>query len=516
MRGNIGWISLLVSALILSAGPATGGQVAGTTEDALPEEVTGGVVVDLADGDRFKVILARDGRTVWGSRYDASTRSWSDRAVVLRGRNLYCGQVDARAAGTAVAVIAECDEGGYAEDTAPTDSQALYSPDTVTWHSFTLPGEGHEEPGISPSGNAAIWPMHQQWVTWTAGGFQTVRHSMPGQEYTVTGTISDAGDVSLLYGGPTGRGRTCALRVLTVPVAAPQTRQELAVDDACGVEVDLVNVSATEVLFGYRPFLQSRVTITRPDTASPWAVTGIAPQEAPGLVRHRGRGVAATQFVTAPGLPLLAVGSPDRRSFTAQTYDHVAQRWSEPRLIGRSVPECSWGDNHPGGVQLSVIALRRECGSRERVLVSTDAQTWHDVHLGRSPLGVSPAGDYLAASTRSRTLVFSQERGLVRLPLGTRARCDVVSPISPDAAVRLSTTRRRTGWPSVLHESMPGGWRRTDTMFPPSRVGTDRCLRAEVELYESPVSYTFRGRKRAVSYALTTSGTGWKIRRGTF
>ena len=56
------------------------------------------------DDERTQVLASafpgftRDGRIVWGSRYDATTRSWSDRAVVLRGRNLYCGQVDARAA----------------------------------------------------------------------------------------------------------------------------------------------------------------------------------------------------------------------------------------------------------------------------------------------------------------------------------------------------------------------------------------------------------------------------------
>ena len=57
-----------------------------------PRRWTGGVIVDLADGDRFKATVSRDLRTVWGSRYDAATRSWSERSVVLRKQNVFCGE----------------------------------------------------------------------------------------------------------------------------------------------------------------------------------------------------------------------------------------------------------------------------------------------------------------------------------------------------------------------------------------------------------------------------------------
>ena len=73
--------------------------------------------------------------------------------------------------GAAAAVIAQCDRGGYAEDTAPTDSHALHSTDTVTWTAHELEGEAHEEPGISPDGQSAVWPLHGRYTTRTASGY---------------------------------------------------------------------------------------------------------------------------------------------------------------------------------------------------------------------------------------------------------------------------------------------------------------------------------------------------------
>lgn len=512
MRGNIALVSLLTAGLLVGASPATSHQAAAGA--GLPEEIDGGVVVDLADGDRFKAYVSRDLRTVWGSRYDAATRSWSERSVVFKQTNVFCGDVDARAAGTAVALIAECDKGGYAEDQAPVHSQALYSPDTVTWNSFTLPGEAYEEPGISPRGANAIWPMQQEWVTRTAAGFSVVKHELPGQEYTVTGTISDTGDVSVLYGASSGRAQDCVLHVLTVPVGAADAQQELAVANACS-DIALTNVDALTVHFGDTASPESLTTVSRPDTASPWAVTGIAPETAPGLVRYRGLGTAATLFPSSPGLPLVAVGSPDRRNFYAQSYDPVAQAWSEPRAIGTTAPGCTWGDNFIGE-PLGVFALRLKCGKLHRVLVSTDAQVWHDVALNHSPLGISPDGRYVAASSKHRTLIFSRDRGVVSLPSPTRARCDVIQPVSPDSAIRLTMTNKKTGWPGRLDVSTATGWQRTKTLFPRLRVGTDRCAEVQAELYERPVSYSFSGRNRAVSLTVVPNGDGWKIRRTVY
>ncbi|MEO5664669.1 MAG: hypothetical protein ABIR39_15460 [Nocardioides sp.] len=149
------------------------------------------------------------------------------------------------------------------------------------------------------------------------------------------------------------------------------------------------------------------------------------------------------------------------------------------------------------------------------MLVSTDARVWHDVGLNRSPLGVSPDGQYAAVSNQKRTLIFSRERGFVRLALPTRATCDVIQPVSPDAAIRLTATNKR-GWPGRLDVSATSGWQRTRTKFPRLRVGTDQCTKAQAELYERPVSYSFLGRSRAVSLAVVPDGDGWKIKRTVY
>lgn len=119
---------------------------------------------------------------------------------MLRRKDLYCGDVEARTANGAVAVLAQCDRSGYAEDQAPTASQALWTADPVSWSSYELEGEAYEEPGISPDGTNAVWPQNSRYVTRTEAGF--TRHSLDtrGQEYTSTATITDAEQVSLLYG----------------------------------------------------------------------------------------------------------------------------------------------------------------------------------------------------------------------------------------------------------------------------------------------------------------------------
>ena len=170
-------------------------------------------MVDLADGDRFEVSVSRNLREVRGRRYDAATGTWGERTVVLRRKNLYCGDVDARAAGTSVAVIAECDRFGYSEDQAPTHSQALWSDDLVTWRVHRLEGEAYEEPGISPDGRSAVWPQFRGYLTLTpAEGFVARAIALPGQEYTETATITDDGRVSVLYGATDRRG-SCSLAV---------------------------------------------------------------------------------------------------------------------------------------------------------------------------------------------------------------------------------------------------------------------------------------------------------------
>lgn len=482
----------------------------GASASTLPAEVRGGVVVDLPEGDRFKVWHSRNLRTVWGQRYDAASASWGERSVVLRERDLHCGDVDARSAGGAVAVIAECDRGGWSEDQAPVASRALYSPDTLTWAARRLEGEAYDEPGISPDGSAAVWPQDAGYLTWTTGaGFAAHRLEMPGQEYTLTGTIGDDGRVSVLYGATDARGRRCTLAALSRTGDGPVTRQDLPVPDACG-DVDLRNLDALTVELGDPSSPGTTTTLTRPDTSSPWAVTGIAPVDAPGLVVHDGRGSVPTMILHAPGLPLVAIGSADGDGFDTQVYDAAAPRWEPVQHIypGRT---CRWGDEFVGA-PLGVLAPRIRCGGRAHVLVSTDARRWRTVRLGGHPLGVSADRRWVAATNARRTLVFSQERGAVELPVGATRRCDVVVPAAADAVLRL-TTARRDGWPTALQVSDGGRWRRTSTPVPRARVGDDTCRRVEGQLYDERPAYGLSGRRRVATYAVRPRGDGWKVTR---
>ncbi|PVG83391.1 hypothetical protein DDE18_08865 [Nocardioides gansuensis] len=511
LRAALGVAGLVM--VLCSAGAATGQEPvprsAPATPDDLPEEVRGGVVVDLADGDRFKVTVARNLKTVWGTRYDAASGGWGERRPILRKDNLYCGDVDARAAGGAVAVIAECDRFGYAEDQAPVASHALYSSDTVTWMARKLPGEAYDEPGIAPGGTAAVWPLHQGYVTWTAAeGFVVRELSMKGQEYTVTAVIDDAGTVSVLY-ATVSRDGGCALVALTRAGDATPTRQEVPLPDICG-DVDLLNVDASSVLFGEVESAAETWVVSRETPASPWAVTAIAPAHAPGLEDYAG-GRLGVSFFEATDLPLLALGSRDRRSVLAHVYDRVAQRWGSPVTVHVSPDaKCSWGDNWTEG-SFAVIAADLECGDRHWILATTDGTTWHSLPMQKHPLGVSADGSLVAVPSRSTTTVLSRERGVVKLPVGATERCDLVVPAGPDAAVRLTSRGRRQGWPTVIEQSSPDGWKRlAKTRVPTYDVP---CRHARAELYERPYRYTIYGGLKGYAVRLVEDGDDWRAKK---
>ena len=198
-------VALATTAAVLSGSTVGAAPPAAPVPTAeLPREIPGGVELTLADGDRFRIWTSDNYRTVWGKRYDAASGGWGERTVVLRRKNLECGDVDARTSAGAVAVIAKCDH-GYSADQAPTSSRALWSADTVTWSSYQLEGEAYEEPGISPDGVNAVWPQHGGYLTRTAAGFAAHPLDTEGEEYTVTATITDQAQVSYLFGGQTGR-----------------------------------------------------------------------------------------------------------------------------------------------------------------------------------------------------------------------------------------------------------------------------------------------------------------------
>ena len=125
---------------------------------------------------------------------------------MLKRKNLFCGDVDARTANGASPLIAKCDRYGYSEDQAPVASHALWSPDTVTWSSYELEGEAYDEPGISPDGSNAIWPEHDGYVTRTAGGLRARTASTRAGRSTPAPPRSPTTSRSpYLYGAQTGR-----------------------------------------------------------------------------------------------------------------------------------------------------------------------------------------------------------------------------------------------------------------------------------------------------------------------
>lgn len=108
---------------------------------------------------------------------------------------------------------------------------------------------------------------------------------------------------SYLYGS--GQARRSRIVVLTRTGDAAPTRQEVDVDHACE-DTTFANVDAHTTLFGYFGDPGQVAVIARADAAAPWALTQVAPEDAPGLVVIDRR--LATQFFASPGGPLVALG----------------------------------------------------------------------------------------------------------------------------------------------------------------------------------------------------------------
>lgn len=505
-------VALATAAAVLTGSTAGAGPgAAGPPTVQLPREVTGGVELTLADGDLLRVWAAANHRTVWSKRYDAASRTWDPRTVVLERRNLFCGDVEARTANGAVAVLAECDRNSWSEDQAPTASRALWTADTVNWVSYELPGEAYEEPGISPDGRNAVWPLHQGYVTKTAAGFVAHRIDADDQEYTVTATITDAEQVSFLYGGAVGRGR-CALVALTRTGDAVPVRQEIPLADACS-DSSLANVDAETVLFGDPSSPAHRTVVSRPAATSPWAVTAIAPASAPGLFQTW-RAIDQ-DFHTAPGLPLVALGSADRRSVQTQVYDPVSQTWQAPTTVFTSRRRCTWADNWTAE-PLSVLAAGLVCGRRNGVVLTTqDGVTWRAVRGDWNRRGLSPDGTYVALPARDRTYVLSPERGVVTLAGGVPGRCDVVVPDGPDGAVLLTSAGRHRGWPTVLQHSSSDGWDRLSRTSLPTPPRS--CTAARASTYDLPYRFDIvGGRDHRYTVRIVRRDGAWTVRRSRY
>ena len=502
-------VALATAAAVLTGSTAGGAPAPPSASSAteLPREIPGGVELTLADGDRLRIYASKNYRTVWARRQAAATGTWGAPTVVLKRRNLSCGSVDARTANGAVAVIAKCDRHGYAEDQAPTSSRAIWSADTVTWSSYALDGEAYEEPGISPDGRNAVWPLHGRYVTSTAGAFAEHDLDTDGQEYTVTATVTDSEQVSFLYG--TCAGGRARVVVQTRTGDAPPTRQEVRAADACG-DVDFANVDSDTVWLGDLGSPAHRAVISRADAASPWAVTQIPPAAAPGLERD-GTGV---DFVRAPGIPLLAVSSRNRHRVTAQRYDLSTQTWGPSTVAyDAGARRCSSGDNWLAE-ELGVIAVDLKCGGRHVVLTTPDGLTWRALRMGKHVRGLSADGRYVAVPGPSSTSIISAERGVVTLALPVTGRCDVVVPDGPDGAVLLTARGRHGGWPTVLQHSTPAGWSTLSRTTLPTYAPD--CLRVRSSTYELPYRFDLSSNWKGYTVQVVERDGTWAVRRSAY
>lgn len=502
------------SAVMTTAGSTTTAdtaRVVAASSAELPREIPGGVELDLTDGDRFRVWTSDNFRTVWGRRYDATAGTWSTRQVILKKKNLYCGDVDARTASGAVAVIAQCDRGGYAEDQAPVSSRAIWSADTLTWSSYELEGEAYDEPGISPDGTNAVWPERAGYLTRTEAGFVRHRLDTRGIEYTSTAVITDAGQVSYLFGAQDG-GR-CSLVALTRTGDAQPVRQQIPLANGCQ-DANFANVDSDTTLFGEFSSPANLTVIARADAASPWAVTEIAPADAPGLVVHD-TGRLSTDFFEAPGLPLLALGAARGRLLHAQAYDPATQSWGPTTMAydAGAGQTCRWGETWIDP-PLEVIAIELLCGTGHVVLTTADGVTWQALRMRQNTWGFSPDGRYVAVPAKTVTHIISAERGVVTVPGGVTEQCDVVVPDGPEAAVLLTAAGRHRGWPTILQQSGPSGWQRPlKTKLP---TFSEACVEARTMAYDLPYRFAISSRWKGYRVRIVERAGKWTVRRSRY
>ncbi|RYC14662.1 hypothetical protein [Nocardioides zhouii] len=478
--------------------------VAATAE--LPRDIETGVELTLADGDLLRVWAEdSDGRRVWSRRRDAAAGVWGPRLLVLKTTKGQCDDVDARTANGAVAVLAHCDIGGMGDESTPTpDARALWSPDAVTWSAYELEGEAGEEPGISPDGLNAVWPMADGYVTHTAAGFAPHVLATPDRETGATATINDAALVSYLYGITSGDA--CSLVVLTRTGDGSPARQDLPLRSECWHTL-IANIDADTAWVGDVHYPEGRAVVSRPDAGSPWSVTQIAPIDAPGL--EDVSGVLSTDFFTAPGLPLVALGSRVGRQVRAQRYDPAAQAWGPVTTVHRSRTPCQWGNNLIE-TPLAVLAIVLQCGDSNVVLTTRDGLAWRALRMGERPVGNSPDGRYVAVPGPTSTHVISAELGVVSLPGGITGRCDVVVPDGPRAAVQLLAEAGSRRWPTLLRRVSATGTKRLGRY---AARTTGRCSEAEPGYY-LPLHFDMRSTRIDLGQAvrIVRRDSGWTVR----
>lgn len=463
--------------------------------------------------------------------------TWSAPRTLFQRDGVTCGDLGGHASAGGVALILECDSPFYIED-APVKSRAVVTRDLTTFAIRQLPGEAYTDPGISPSGEHAVWLAGYggNFLTWNAGsGFSALRpSSFEGDSGGEVAVVADDGTVTIA--GSTSVGRTCGVGLLAITPDGDESEQRVALaPDTPGTcsEFAADAASSTRVTAA-DPRPENRWVVGRDDETSPWRVVAVAPVSAPSLADwppNPRRGIAP-QFSSLPGQPLIALGSPDRRRIQLQTYDAAAQQWSPARPVyDHGFPACTTGyeplvrSSAVHALVLHCWAERRADGDyppqsrdlltlprdQRRAVLSIDGVRWRTVAVGGRPVTASLDRTAVAAPGNRATTIASAT-GVVRVPASSRGRCEAVLPDGPRGLLRLAATRGSRGFPARLQRWTGSRWRSIATAPVPAS-GT--CRRVVTFDSDAPAGRFFfaSSNPRAGGLQVVRGADGYEVRR---
>ena len=390
-------VALLATTLTAARAPEASAPAAAD----LPRETARGVVVDLADGDRFEVSVSRNLREVRGRRYDAATGTWGERdggaeeeAPLLRGRRRPRGRDVGRRDRRVRPVRLRRGPGahplpgpvvGRPRDLAgaPARGRGLrgagHLPRRPLRRLAAVPGLPHADPrrGLRGPHRLAL----------PGPGVHRDRHHRRRRPRL----------------GPVRRQRPSGTRLPASPwspasATSRPVRQELDVPNACS-DSSLVNVDALTALFGDRTSPAYVTTISRPDQAVP--VGGHRRRTGVRARSGGARRTVGTLFVSATGLPLVALSSADRQArstcrTTTRSRSAGVPRGASSTCLGacpgrRPTPRSPSASSSRSSTATAAVAA----------LVSTDGVDLDRRRTGSRPSGVSTDRRWVSTSTRT-------------------------------------------------------------------------------------------------------------------
>lgn len=463
------------------------------------------VVLDLEEGDRLAVVLSSLKKATI-QHYSHDDHKWTVPSALYIAEDRECGDVEATTSGGTVAVMLECDT-SYAEDQAPTRSVALVSPDLAEWTRRDLDGEAYGSPGLSPSGEYAVWsqapPGHV--LTWSStDGFDT-------------GKVDESGDALTLNDDGT-----------PVTVAIPSEEAPCAVTFSAGSGDQTVRLTPTGETWAcgdlgvHFPDPNTLVVggqaagdgfVLRRAHDDSWSVTTIAPMHVRGRVNYpqdNERTMFDQLFETTGGM-VISAGSPDRRRVRVQVFDAESGTWGRATTVyDHGFPGCSWRGGGEVGAR-SVFAIDISCyptrhpdgeypprvkGDPETVapvdnrmvLLSVDGVTWSIHALGERSAVSSEDGGYVVVP--GAPLLRASARGIDELPAADHP-CDAMLVTPTGEVLRLGDEDgSHSGWPTALLRATEDGWDKVASVSldPPALRS---CGYASNEGFENHFAWSF-------------------------